>query len=348
MLPAKPRPAPRTIYVGGGTPSILPASSLERLLQAVSRRVDLRDLREWTVEANPGTLSEEKLALLRRAGVTRISLGVQSLDDGVLRRLGRRHSAADVEDAVRAIRRAGIPEVALDLIAAIPDVTGQAWRETLRRCVALDPDHLSVYCLTIEPGTALHRARRRGAFHAVTEEQELKALRGAERILADAGYRRYEISNYARRGHECLHNLAFWQGGDYLGFGPAAATRSGLLRWTHRPDLSAYLASLESGRPAQRAAETLRAAQDAAERLAFAFRLTGGVRIPPAGWPSQQQSGLKAALRRLQTAGLLRPRRGRWIPTRRGLDIADAVTAVILELGTEGTPAAVNGAVRPR
>lgn len=334
---------PLTLYVGGGTPSILATPLLDALLGTVRRHVRLDRLEEWTIEANPGTLDDAALRLLRRRGVTRISLGAQSFDDDCLSRLGRRHDAAAVRESVARIRAHGGFRVSLDLIAALPGVGAAQWRRTLRKAIALRPDHLSVYCLTLEPGTRLQRAARRGAWTPPTDDEELRALATAERLLGEAGYGRYEISNYALPGRECRHNLAFWRGGDYLGFGPAASSRSGLARWTNCPDLAAYSTALQRGRLPPRTGERLTEPRDDAERLAFAFRLAEGAAPLPCSHGALARRSFRAktalspcnpfpaTLSRLRRAGLLRRRNNRWVPTRRGRDLADTIAAEILD-----------------
>lgn len=324
-----------TIYCGGGTPSILSAADWRTLVAILRRRFDLSALREWTVEANPGTLSPAKLRLLRDAGVTRISLGVQAWDDRTLRLLGRRHSVADVPRTVDAIRAAGIPDIGIDLIAALPGVPEAAWERTLQCMLALRPGHVSVYALSLERGTRLRRAALAGRLDVPGEGKQVRALRLAAAALEDAGLERYEISNFARPGHECLHNLAFWRGGDYIGFGPAAASRHGLRRWTNRADLRAYCAALSQGRLPPRRTERLSPDRDYAERLAFAFRLSKGIdpqelaeRVPLSSQrpPDTWMTTLDA----LRRARLLRRHGAIWFATERGRDLADSIASSIL------------------
>ena len=328
-------PKVETIYCGGGTPSVLSAADWRTLAAMLHRRFDLRALREWTVEANPGTLPPAKLRVLHDAGVTRISLGVQAWDDKTLRLLGRRHTVGDVPRTVAAIRASGIRRLGIDLIAALPGVSLSAWKQTLRQVLELGPDHVSVYALSVEPGTRLRRAVVAGEVAVPDEHAQLRALRVAEDVLGEAGLVRYEISNFARPGGECLHNLTFWRGGDYIGFGPAAASRCGPRRWTNRADLNAYLNTLQHGRLPPRTVERLDPGKDFAERLAFAFRLAEGVAPRELAertlCAKESMNAQLAVLDSLRHAGLLRRHGAAWLATARGRDLADAIAAAILQ-----------------
>ncbi len=320
--PAGIPPALETIYVGGGTPSILSESQLERLGAIIQPRAG-KGGAEWTVEINPGSLTAAKLAALVRAGVNRISLGAQSFDDRVLARLGRRHSAADVLQGVDLIRRAGVKNFGLDLIAGVPGFDVKVWRHTLEQTVALAPRHVSVYALTAEEGSRLARAMGGGETALLSDDEQLAALATAETALTSAGYLRYEISNYARPGFECRHHCAAWRGGEYLGLGPAAASHVGLERWTNRPDLAAYLAALEQGRQPPRECDHLTPAVKAMERVIFGLRMAEGVSAETAGHCA-------SALRNLEREGMTVFRAGRWALTPRGRQVADAVAVELL------------------
>lgn len=330
------RIAPATIYIGGGTPSVLSSSQIGNLLESVRGTFVISGLAEWTVEANPGTLARDKLALLKDAGVNRISLGVQSFNDRTLGFLGRRHDSKAIRITVDAARSAGFDNIGLDLIAAVPGVTTAEWESTLKKAIEMDPSHISVYCLSIDAGAAMHRKVQAGLVKPPSEPVQMRSLRMARDILAEAGYRRYEISNYARPGMECRHNLAFWRGNDYLGFGPAASSRLALKRWTNLPDLSAYVSALSARRrPPRIDEETLRPETDTLERLAFAFRLVEGVDLerfrtllmaPPLA------AELTRTLQRLKRDGLLQQTASQWIPTAKGLDHADHIAREIIAI----------------
>jgi len=323
---------PATVYVGGGTPTVLSGARLERLLHTVLRRSDPSRLREWTVEVNPGTLTRDKLDALVRAGVNRVSVGAQTFEDASLAAVGRRHRAADTRRTVAALRAAGIDNVGLDLIAGLPHAEAASWRRDLEAALRLAPRHVSVYPLAVESGTGLHRRWLRGAHEAAGPETELARLRAAERLLAGAGLHRYEVSNFARPGRACAHNLACWRGRDYIGFGPAAATRRGRARWTNRADVAAYAAA-PPGRPPPREAETLDEEVDLAERLVFSFRVVSGVDLAAFaarhGAAPARYETWTATLRRLERQGLVRRRGDRWRATSRGLDVCDVLAAEV-------------------
>jgi oxygen-independent coproporphyrinogen-3 oxidase len=324
------RPRPATLYIGGGTPTVLSARHLEKLCRLLARRFDLSGLDEWTVEANPGTLDGDKLAVLKTAGVTRISLGVQSFHDGALRAAGRRHTAADVSAAVRSIRGAFFHSLGFDLIAGLPGVSAADWAATLDRAIALHPDHLSVYGLTLERGTPLAFSADAGHWRPATDAAMLGALHIAARALRRAGYRRYEVSNYARHEHECRHNLAFWRGADYIGFGPSASSRDGCRRWANAEDLAGYIAALHGGRLPPRRERTVSRRNDAIERRLFGFRTAEGVCLADAfGELGARGTALRArwsaTAERLRAESLLSVAGDRWRLTARGWPVADHV-----------------------
>ena len=212
---------PETIYLGGGTPSLLTPMSIGAVLDA-ARGLGLRPDAEVTLEANPGTLTAERLAAYRAAGVTRLSLGAQSFQPDLLRTLGRDHSPAETRAAVAAARAAGFDNLSLDLIFAVPGQSLAAWKNDLGEALALAPEHVSAYALTWEEGTPFQAWRARGRLVAVDDDVESAMLDAAAERLAAAGFRRYEISSWARTGFESRHNTRYWDGTDYLGIGPGA------------------------------------------------------------------------------------------------------------------------------
>jgi oxygen-independent coproporphyrinogen-3 oxidase len=214
-----------TLFFGGGTPSLFSPDIIGSLIESVERLFGFADATEITLEANPGTLEgggAEKLRAFRRAGVDRLSFGVQSFDQRHLQTLGRIHDAAEAEAAVGAAREAGFDNLSCDLIFAVPGQTRRDWERDLRRLVSHQPEHVSAYSLTYEPGTALTARMRAGKVSAADEEDEKEMYETAIAMLGDAGYRHYEISNFARPGRESRHNLAYWTWRDYLGAGAGA------------------------------------------------------------------------------------------------------------------------------
>ncbi len=327
--------APRTLFMGGGTPTLLTSRQLERLCRRLAQRLDLSRLEEWTVEANPGTLDDERLAVLKSAGVSRISLGVQSLDDIVLARLGRRHTSAQARDACALVRAAGFKQWSLDLIACVPGVTARQWTETVRAAVALEPPHVSVYALTSEEGSRLAGQVKAGTLALLDDRAQLDRLHAAERFLREAGLRRYEISNYARPGFECRHNLSCWRGETYLGIGCAAASHVDHARWTNAPNLDDYLRACRRGELPPREYERLSPRTEAVDRLVFGLRMAEGVALGPAlAEAGAADDALarqwRATLARLRREGLVRMCGGRCRLTARGRDLADHVAVELM------------------
>ncbi len=321
-----------TIFLGGGTPTILPMDLLEELLGAINRSRTVAassPVMEWTSEANPGSVDLEKLAMMRSLGVNRISLGVQSFDDRVLRQLGRRHKVQDVIAAVEAVQEAGYTNWSVDLIACVPGVSQAEWRETLRVALALNPPHMSVYALTSEEGSLLELDRKEGRASLLDDDEQLAMLAEAASMLQSAGLNQYEISNFARPGFECRHNVSCWRGGDYLGLGCAAASRVGNRRWVNTPNLESYLAA------GTRDEEVLTPLTDAVERLVFGLRMTEGVDLDAileqtGVTASGQATQWRMTLGRLQEEGMVVHDGPRWRLTKNGLALADHVAVELM------------------
>ncbi len=235
-----------TIFFGGGTPSLFPAQETRRILDLIAASFDLAPDCEITLEANPGAAEAERFGALREAGVNRISIGVQTFDDAALKRLDRVHTGDDAERAFRSAREAGFANVSLDLMFGIPYQTIEAAAQDIERALGLGPEHLSAYELTIEPGTAFHARQARGELNGLPDEETaLRMWEVRDTALAGAGFERYEISNFARPGFACRHNLNYWRRGDYLGLGAGAhSLMEGERLWNHaRPDVYAANAS---------------------------------------------------------------------------------------------------------
>ncbi len=223
-----------TVFFGGGTPSLFSPASIARLLVAVGDTFAVRAEAEITLEANPGTVTRERLAGYRAAGVNRISFGVQSFDDRHLRTLGRIHDGAAAVTAIEGARTAGFVAINADLMFAIPEQTMDEWSADLATAIALDPGHISAYCLTYEEGTPFHAWRAAGQLRPATDTTEAEMMEAAQRQLASAGYEQYEISNYARSGRACRHNLSYWRRQPYLGIGAGAHSLSAEAPWGRR------------------------------------------------------------------------------------------------------------------
>ena len=228
-----------TVYFGGGTPSILTEQELFGILDAVHARFTLKPHAEVSLECNPATASQEKLRSFRSLGITRLSIGVQSLSDSELRAIGRAHTASDAILTYRAARACGFDSLSLDLMYGLPGQTLESFEKTLCDAIALEPDHVSAYGLILEQGTPLYDDRDRLLLPSEDDEYGMYLL--ALERLGSMGYRHYEISNYAKGGHECRHNLVYWRRGSYHAVGLAASSFDGLVRRTHTRDIESYL-----------------------------------------------------------------------------------------------------------
>ena len=233
-----------TVYFGGGTPSCLKGQSLKKLLQSIDENFELvhdNDIGEISIEANPDDITAEKLARYGQMGINRISLGAQSFLNRELQFLNRRHTASQNRQAIEIITAAGFDNYSLDLIFALPGQTSRDFTDSLEQALQLGPKHISLYCLTYEKGTELHRIMTRGEIEPLGDDMQVRIFRDAIETLSGAGYIRYEISNFALPGYECRHNLNYWEMGDYLGFGPSAHSSMINRRWSNYADLEKYL-----------------------------------------------------------------------------------------------------------
>ena len=258
-----------SVFVGGGTPSLVPADELA----SVIARIPTVDGAEVTVEANPDAVSADSLRTYRESGVTRMSFGVQSMQDHVLAALGRTHDPDNVRRAVEWTRAAGFTTFNLDLIMGAAGETVADWDRTVEAVVALGPPHISAYSLTVEPGTPLAADRER---HPDDDDQATKYLRTVDHLAA-AGYGWYEVSNWARPGHECRHNVLYWESGDYLGFGCAAHSHVGGRRWWNLRTPERYIDAVEAGSSTEAAGETLDPETRRLESLQLSLRTRHGV-----------------------------------------------------------------------
>ena len=253
-----------TLFIGGGTPSLMTGQQLTELLDTVRASFHVAPVGEWTMECNPGTTDAETLRIYRNAGINRLSFGLQSMNDEELKYLGRIHTAKQFAENYQAARRVGFENINIDLMSALPGQTTASWLDTLNKTAALEPEHMSAYSLIIEEGTPFWDfygddrsgeadvdgiiadggagQQRKAAIPALPDEDsERQMYHLTKRILAEKGYERYEISNYARKGFECRHNLIYWQRKDYLGLGLGAASMVGDRRFSNVSDMTSYM-----------------------------------------------------------------------------------------------------------
>lgn len=241
-----------TVFFGGGTPSVLSGKQIERIIQSLRENLQFRWDAEITLEANPGTVSEEKLHSYKKAGINRLSIGLQSVHDEELKLLGRIHTYSEFLTTYHMARKCGFQNINIDLISAIPGQTVESWCETLQTVLALAPEHISAYSLIIEPRTPFYdmygedSGENTQQIKLPSEDDERIMYWKTKEILAEAGYARYEISNYAKPGFECRHNIGYWQRTPYLGFGTGAATLFEEKRYTNPPDIETYRISFDN------------------------------------------------------------------------------------------------------
>ncbi|HWZ95595.1 MAG TPA: radical SAM family heme chaperone HemW [Opitutaceae bacterium] len=320
-----------TVFWGGGTPGLLAPRDLLKLGEIVRGRLGGTP-REWSIELAPASVTDERLAVLREAGVTRVSLGVQSFQPALLEALGRRHTREQALRAYARVRAAGFASVNLDLIFAVPGQDEAAWRADLREAVALAPDHISTYCLTFEEDTALWVKLSRGQVKRdIAVEAQFYELTWAE--LAAAGYAQYEVSNFARPGHACLHNLNTWRMHEWVGLGPSAASQHAGWRGANVSDLEKWSTQVSAGERMTEQRVPLTPALLAEDALIFGLRMNEGVNLAVlrTRWPNAPWATAEALADRFAAEGLAE-RVGELLQlTSRGRLLADAVGAEILE-----------------
>lgn len=328
----------RTVFLGGGTPSLLSGMQLDRILGQLRKDFSVSEAAEITMECNPGTLDGQKLAEYRQAGVNRLSLGLQSANDAELKALGRIHSFQEFLENYEAARKAGFSNINVDLMSALPGQTPLGWTDTLERVAALSPEHISAYSLIIEEGTPFYErygenADRQAHFLPLPSEDEERLMyEETQRILNRYGYHRYEISNYARPGRECLHNIGYWDRTDYVGFGLGAASMVDNVRWKQTEELEKYLRRDKAFSPIQRHALTR--TEQMEEFMFLGLRLTEGISVGE--FRRQFQIGIHevygTALKRLEQDGLLLfyEDQKRLKLTPRGVDVSNYVLAQFL------------------
>jgi oxygen-independent coproporphyrinogen III oxidase len=315
--------AVNTVFWGGGTPGLLPPRDLARRCGGAPQ--------EWSIELAPGSVSAERLEVLRDAGVTRVSLGVQSFRPAMLEALGRRHTREQIYRAYDRVRAAGFQSVNLDLMFALPGQSAAEWAEDLRTAIGLGPDHISTYCLTFEEDTKLWVKLAQGRVK-LDPEHETRLYRATWSQLAEAGYAQYEVSNFARPGHACLHNVNTWRMHEWVGLGPAAASQHGGWRGANVSDLAQWLALLEHGERMTDDRVALTPELLAEDALIFGLRMNAGVDLaiwravaPNAPWPAVDD-----ILQALAAAELLQRDETIVRLTDRGRLVADSVGAEIM------------------
>ena len=319
--------AVKTLYMGGGTPSQLPLPLLERLVGGVREEFDLSTVEEFTVEANPDDVTPAWCAALTLLGVNRVSMGVQSFEDDILRFIGRRHTAAQAVQAVENLRKAGIDNISIDLIYGLPGQTLESWSQSVKQALKLAPQHISAYGLAYEVGTRLWWHRERGEVVEVPEDQCLEMYRILVDELQTAGYEHYEISNFALPGYHSRHNSSYWNDTPYLGLGAAAHSYDGKVRRSNPCDLQQYIGKLLMGETAFEEEEMTRW-ERYDERVMLGLRTSRGVdadRLRADFGDEAWQHFTREAERHIAAGNLRVTDNNRYILTRDGIMLSDSV-----------------------
>ena len=314
-----------TIFIGGGTPSLLNGRNIESILNALERKYDLAQIKEWTMEANPGEAPLERLKDFRSLGINRLSMGVQSLEPDLLKFLTRIHSTNQVFETYEHARNAGFENINCDLIYSIPGQSWEIWERDLLRVLDLKPEHISAYTLTLEKGTKLYQFVKKGQVTMPEEDQTGGWFLKTHGILNSHGYSAYEISNFARPGMECRHNLHYWRIHPYLAFGPSAHGFDGSNRWGNVRSLDQYLTQIESGNTPISMKESLTQKNLTNELIGFGLRMNEGIDLAqiPERYLNQFITNLESAREKWSDVLILRD--SSVSLTKKGMVYTDAV-----------------------
>lgn len=316
-----------TVFVGGGTPTLLPNDAICELAGAIKRCFDLSELKEFTFEANPATFDGEKLNVMRECGCDRLSIGMQSANENELKALSRIHTFSDVKSSVELARKCGFENINLDLMYGIPYQTVSSFKATLDLAVSLAPEHLSVYGLQKEEGTPMYENRDSYVFPSEDEEYEMTLLLSEK--LKNSGYERYEISNYSKPGRQCLHNLGYWTRGEYLGFGCGAHSFANGRRYHCQKDLAAYTALAD---PTELTVtdEVLTEEDAVREYIMLGLRLTRGVSLEHLRSRTDDAEDHIKRAERFVSAGLMRIKDGYLSFTDEGFNVSNGIISEII------------------
>jgi oxygen-independent coproporphyrinogen-3 oxidase len=323
-----------TIFFGGGTPTTLPSLELARILKACQSKFQMLNGAEITLEANPATIPQSDLQQLLEAGFNRLSIGVQSFDPEELKRLERVHTVDEVYLTVERARQAGFDNLSLDLMFGLPGQTAERWQDNLQKAIDLQPEHISAYNLTIEPDTVFHKQQAQGQLKMPPDDFQRELFEITIDTLTQAGYLRYEVSNYAKPGRRCRHNMNYWMNGEFLGLGAGASSAFNGDRYKNVNLPSRYITQINESDIAIESRETPSLHQRMGESVMLGLRLREGIHLPN----FEQQFGIsfrevfRDTIARLKETGLLEIRGGRAFLSREGWFLADSV---IVEFITE-------------
>lgn len=310
-----------TVFIGGGTPSILSAEQIKRLTSLVYKKFDIPENCEFTIEVNPGAVDEEKAAAMLEGGINRVSVGVQSFNDAELKRIGRIHDAKTARDTVLMLKRAGFDNISLDLMTSLPNQTGESLTDTLKMALSLPVKHISAYSLIIEEGTPIEKDYSAGKLVLPDEKEDREMYAAVIDKLSRNGFEQYEISNFAKHGFECRHNIKYWTMQPYIGLGAAAHSFDGERRFYNTSDLHEYI------RGSEKEVISLTRGDKMSEFMITGLRMNAGVSAEAFaglfGVPLDTVYGRE--IEKFISLGLMRREGGRYALTRRGVDISNSV-----------------------
>lgn len=316
-----------TVFVGGGTPSVLGGEQIERIFAALREKFAMESVREVTIEANPGTVTREKLKAYRRAGINRISFGLQSANNEELKQLGRIHTYEEFLESYMLAREEGFDNINIDLISAIPNQTVESWKSTVDRILKLQPEHISAYSLIVEEGTPFEKMYGEDGNRKEelpSEEEERMIYQKTKKWFQEAGYERYEISNYAKKGYACRHNLGYWERKEYLGLGLGASSLIGNVRFQNTEEMKTYLKYSDDVRKRKQNEEVLTKEEELEEIIFLGLRKKDGISKKEVDFFCGEQ------IEKMICQGFLEEKDGNIRLTERGIDISNYVFAEIL------------------
>lgn len=317
----------KTVYIGGGTPTVLTNSQLFSLLNDLHKNIYIANDAEITIEANPGTLTKEKLHLLKTLGVNRLSIGLQAYQNLMLKIMGRIHTVEDFENNFKAARDVGFDNINVDLIFGLPDQRLEDFKETIKRVLALSPEHISCYSLSVEEGTRFYQWQKEGKLCLPSDDEERKMYYEAIETLTHVGYNHYEISNFAKPGRECKHNLVYWTYKEYLGLGAGAHSFLDNKRFNNHPIILDYIKSIKTSSSAVSNIESISYQEQQAEFCFMGLRLLQGLNKDAfkQRFHKEITQVYKSAIEKLKKQGLLQENSENLKLTALGLDFANAV-----------------------
>jgi len=314
-----------TCFIGGGTPSILHPNQLEQLLTALEKHFNIHHFSEFTIEVNPGEISENALNQFRSLGINRLSLGIQSLNSNNLKTLDRIHTPEQAIQSIELAKKIGFDNISCDLIYGIPNQSIQSWKETLKTVIKLQPEHLSAYELTVEPKTPLYSMVASNKIQMPSDLSILKKSQLTHNLLNENGYDKYEVSNYSIPGKKCVHNLHYWRIEPYLGLGPSAHSFDGTQRYSNLSDLYLYIDNLQNNKSVQNHQETLTEIQLTNEKIGFGLRMKEGINLNSFSKSQQEQITISLSITQDKWPGCIQICDGQISLTEKGIIFADTI-----------------------